>query len=315
MARASAYGGLTPVIALAAPLRFHFHPFWWLVIAVTAIWYVQATRLPDRRSTRRQHVQFFAGLAVLAVAVTWPLGDLAAHWSLMGLVLQRLLFMLAVPPLLLLGTPVTVLAALTRPAPIDAVVRTCAKPVVAVIIVTVVSVGTLTTGAVDAQSSTLWARGLISLLVLWAGFVLWSPVLTHLPGIQRPSTLGRAGYLIVQSIVPSFLSIVWIFAHHPLYPAFNHATSVVGISPLLDQQLAGFVAKLTTIAVLWTVAFSLVSRAETEDVNPQPLIWADVERELERAERRQRRSGDLPGHDGVPPRGAEDGTEPQPPGG
>jgi cytochrome c oxidase assembly factor CtaG len=299
--------------ALAAPFSFHFHPFWWLAIAVTAIWYIQVTRLPDRRSTRRQQIQFFAGLAVLAVAVTWPLGDLAAHWSLVALVLQRLLLMLAVPPLLILGTPVAVLAALTRPAPIDAIVRTCAKPAVAVIIVTVVSVGTLTTGAVDAQSTTLWARGLISLLVLWAGFVLWSPVLTHLPGVPRPSTLGRAGYLIVQSIVPSFLSIVWIFAHHPLYPVFNHASSLVGISPLLDQQLAGFIAKLTTIAVLWTVAFSLVSRAETEDVNPQPLIWADVERELERAERRERRSGESTSHDGVPPGSAEGGAEPRPP--
>ena len=48
-------------------------------------------------------------------AVTWPLGDLAAHWLLMALVLQRLLLTLAVPPLLVLGTPRPLIARLTRP--------------------------------------------------------------------------------------------------------------------------------------------------------------------------------------------------------
>ena len=86
-------------------------------------------------------------------------------------------------------------------------------------------------------------------------------MLTELPGAPRLSPLGRGGYLIVQSIVPSFLSIVWIFARHSLYPAYSHPGKVVGMSPLLDQQLAGFVAKLGTIAVLWSVAFVIMTRA------------------------------------------------------
>ncbi len=59
------------------------------------------------------------------------------------------------------------------------------------------------------------------LVVLASGFVLWAPVLNELPGAPRLSALGRGAYLIVQSIVPSFLSIVWIFARHPLYPPFS----------------------------------------------------------------------------------------------
>ncbi len=68
-------------------------------------------------------------------------------------------------------------------------------------------------------------------------------------------------YLIVQSIVPSFLSVVWIFARRPLYPSYDHHATVLGMSPVLDQQLAGFLAKLCTIAVLWTVAFFVMTRA------------------------------------------------------
>jgi cytochrome c oxidase assembly factor CtaG len=125
-------------------------------------------------------------------------------------------------------------------------------------------------------------------------------VLSELPGARHLSSLGRGAYLIVQSIVPSFLSIVWIFARHSLYPPYAHTGTVAGLSPLLDQQLAGFVAKLGTIAVLWTVAFVIMTRAP-DDVAGQdePLMWSDVEREIERADRRDRRHG-WPGPSATP---------------
>jgi putative membrane protein len=211
----------------------------------------------------------------------------------MALVLQRLLLTLAVPPLLVLGTPRQTIARLTRPAPVDAVLRVIVRPLPAIGIVTVVAVATLTTGAVNLAARSDVARVLIELLVLASGFVLWAPVLTELPGVPRLSPLGRGGYLIVQSIVPSFLSIVWIFARHPLYEPFDHPGKVVGMTPLLDQQLSGFLAKLSTIAVLWTVAFVIMTRAQASgDEEPaDPLLWSDVEREIERADRRERRQG------------------------
>ena len=159
--------------------------------------------------------------------------------------------------------------------------RVAVRPVPAVAIVTVVAVGTLTVGAVSLAAHSVVARIVIQLVVLASGFVLWAPVLTELPGAQRLSSLGRGGYLIVQSIVPSFLSIVWIFARHSLYPAFTHPGKVVGMTPLLDQELAGFLAKLSTIAVLWTVAFVIMTRAqaaETAGQDADPLVWSDVER-------------------------------------
>jgi cytochrome c oxidase assembly factor CtaG len=133
----------------------------------------------------------------------------------------------------------------------------------------------------------------IQILVLLSGFVLWAPVLTELPGAKPLSAVGRGAYLIVQSIVPSFLSVVWIFARRPLYPSFDHHGAVLGMSAVLDQQLAGFLAKLCTIAVLWTVAFSLMTRAHVTvggDEDPEPLLWSDVEREIQRADRRALRT-------------------------
>jgi putative membrane protein len=194
---------------------------------------------------------------------------------------------------LVTGTPRPIIARLTRPAAVDTVLRLVVKPVPAVAIVTVVAVGTLTTGVVSLAAHSDLARVVIQIVVLLSGFVLWAPVLTELPGRQPLSAIGRGGYLIVQSIVPSFLSVVWIFARRPLYASYDHHARVLGMSPVLDQQLAGFLAKLSTIAVLWTVAFTLMTRSQVTagtDEDAEPLIWSDVEREIERADRRDQRA-------------------------
>jgi putative membrane protein len=278
------------------PFDWHLHVVWLLAVVALVAGYLWATGRGRGRwaASRRQRFLFVSGAVLLGASVTWPLGDLAAHWLLVALVVQRLLLTLAVPPLLVLGTPRPLLVRLTRPAPVDAVLRIVVRPIPAVAIVTVVAVATLTTGAVSLAARSSVAQVLLELVVLASGFVLWAPVLNELPGAPTLSALGRGAYLIVQSIVPSFLSIVWIFARHPLYPVYAHSGKVVDLSPLLDQQLSGFVAKLGTIAVLWTVAFVIMTRADTADAvgkDAEPLIWSDVEREIERADRRERRQG------------------------
>jgi putative membrane protein len=290
-------GGGTAAVVVAHPFGWHLHIVWLLAVVALVAAYLWATSGSGGRygrATGRQRLLFVSGALLLGLAVTWPLGDLAAHWLLVALVLQRLLLMLAVPPLLVLGTPRPLLVRLTKPVAVDAVLRVCVRPIPAIAIVTVVAVGTLTTGVVSWAAGSSAAQALLELVVLAAGFVLWAPVLHELPGAPKLSALGRGAYLIVQSIVPSFLSIVWIFARHPLYPAFSHSGKVVAMTPLLDQQLSGFVAKLGTIAVLWTVAFVVMTRAETADAtggDAEPLVWSDVEREIERADRRERRHG------------------------
>jgi cytochrome c oxidase assembly factor CtaG len=290
--------------ALNRPFAWHLHIGWIAAVVILLAAYTRATRRPGWGATRRQIGLFVFGAVVLLGAVTWPLGDLASHWLLLALVLQRLILTLAVPPLLVAGTPRPLIARLTRPALVDSVLRVVVRPAPAIVIVTVVAVGTLTTGAVSLAVHYGVARVVIQLLVLASGFVLWAPVLSELPGATRLSALGRGGYLIVQSIVPSFLSIVWIFARRPLYASYAHQGKVLAMTPVLDQQLSGFLAKLSTIAVLWTVAFIIMGRAQVlsgsddgGDGDDEPLLWSDVEREIERADRRERRDG-LPGPTG-----------------
>ncbi len=275
---------------------YSLHLAAWVGLLGVAAVYAVLIRVPRFAVSKRQAWSFLGAMGVLLVALTWPLANLAAHSLLVALVVQRLLLLLAVPPLLFTGLPVGLVAAMTRPSLLDAVARVCSRPVPAAAIVTAVSVGTLTAPVVSAQASSAYARGGLDGLLLLAGCVLWLPVLHPVPGTGSMSALATAGYLVVQSILPSFLSIVWIFARHPLYAVYAHGR-VLFLSPLADQELSGFVAKLGTIFVLWGVAFVIVVRSERvaeEGGDPNPLTWADVERELERAERRDRHRARVP---------------------
>ncbi len=86
------------------PFGWHLHLLWLLVLPALVAAYVWATRKEGCAATGGQRALFLCGVIVMVAAVTWPLGDLAAHWLLVALVLQRLLLTLAVPPLLVLGT-------------------------------------------------------------------------------------------------------------------------------------------------------------------------------------------------------------------
>jgi cytochrome c oxidase assembly factor CtaG len=194
----------------------------------------------------------------------------------------------AVAPMVLCGLPYDLIQWLTRPAPVDAVLVRLTRPPVAIITVTVLLVGSMTPVMVRAQSTSPVARGLIDAAILLAGLVLWVPVLGRIPGILRPKPVVRFGYLVIQAVVPAFLSFVYIFSRRPLYGEFARSHAAIGLRPLNDQQIAGFVSKLTMLFVLLTVGAVVLARAprsEDEFGTDEPLVWADVEREFERVER------------------------------
>ncbi|MGA3149006.1 MAG: cytochrome c oxidase assembly protein [Acidimicrobiales bacterium] len=257
--------------------------------------------------TRRQIVTFGGACVASVVALTWPVADLAAHWSLVALVTQRLILLLAVAPMLLLGLPYDVLQWITRPAPVDMILTQVQRPLVAIATVTVLVIGSMTPVMVRAEASSPVARGVLDLVIVVAGLVLWIPVLGRIPGLTRPKPVIRFGYLVAQAVVPAFLSFIYIFSRRPLYPEFARSHAAIGLRPLNDQQISGFVSKLTLLFVLLTVGAVVLARAprsEEEIDASETLVWADVERQFERVDRQSAR--DRTGRAGPP-------VEPDPP--
>jgi cytochrome c oxidase assembly factor CtaG len=266
------------------PFRWHIAEVL-IIVAAGVGHHVVVSAKRERRLVR------YALLALLAVTV-WPMGDLASSVSLTAATIQRLVIMLLVAPLLLMATPTNVLARVTRPRPVDAVTRVLAHPGAAIVVVTVVGTLTLSTAVIDWGARSALARGGILLVVLTVGLILWIPALGVLPGAKRLSPTARAGYLFASSLVVTSLSFVWIFSRHSLYPGLHHQYALLHMTPLLDQQLAGFVAKFGCYAPMWAVAFTIFSRAEEQGtpMEETPLHWADVERQLLRVDRQRERA-------------------------
>jgi cytochrome c oxidase assembly factor CtaG len=260
----------------------------WACLAASGVAYGIATSPRRFAATRSQRLRFAAALAILAVACGWPLGDLAAHVSLSAAVVQRLLVMLAVAPLVCTSLPVDLVAALTRLRTVDRVVVALGHPAVAIGVVTIVGTVTLLPEVLAWAAHSSLAGAALQAVALSLGIVLWLPVLGVAPATRRLSLVARGGYLLAASLVVTSLSFVWIFAKRPLYASFAHQHAVLALSPIVDQQLAGFVSKFGAYAPLWAVAFVLFARAGSDDGPAEPqLRWVDVQRELERAERRR----------------------------
>ena len=261
-----------------------------LVVGLVA-WHLEATSHESFRASRRQRIEFGAGSLCLLVALSWPLADLAGSTSLLAVVLQRQLLFLGAAPLLLLGTPSSVTARLTRPAPVDWAASRLARPVPAVAATTVLLGVTALPFSVSASGSNGAIRAATLGLVLFAGFILWLPVIERVPAVPHLRPMTKGGYLLAQSIAPTFLSFAWILALHPLYGSLHGQRAALGISPLTDQQLSGYLAKLGTFGVLWIVAYVLFTTQPEENPLDSPTLhWVDVQRALERADRRDRRA-------------------------
>ena len=270
--------------------RLHLAPI--LLALGLAAWYFEATSREGSRASGRERLAFLSGLLALVVALSWPLDELATSVSLLAVIAQRQLLILVAAPLLLLGTPPSVAARLTRPAPIDWLASRLSRPVPALVTTTVVLALTALPPSVDAAATSPALRALLLVGTFGAGLVLWLPVIDRVPGVPRLRPLAKGGYLVAQAVAPTFLSFVWIFALHPLYHALHGQQRLLDLSPLADQQLSGYLAKLGTFGVLLSVAYVIFARAdEADEESSTPLHWSDVERALERAERRERGGG------------------------
>jgi cytochrome c oxidase assembly factor CtaG len=266
-------------------------PFQWHLVEIVVVVAAGVAHHFVVTTKRERRLAMYALAALLAVTI-WPIGDIASSVSLTVATLQRLVIMLFVAPMLLLATPTSVLARLTHSRPVDAVTRRLAHPGVAVVVVTALGTLTLITPVVDWGAHSTYGRDLVLLAVLFVGVVLWLPALGLLPGARRLSPAARAGYIFASALVVTSLSFVWIFSRHSLYPALHHQQALLHMSPLFDQQLAGFLAKLGCYMPMWAVAFTIFFHAEErgEPIEETPLHWADVERQLLRVDRERERA-------------------------
>ena len=239
------------------------------------------------RCTSRQKWFFAFGLGAVFLANYWPLAEVARHDLLLGRMTQQLLITLAAPPLLLMSLPKVAVVHLTRPRFLDFALTTLTRPLPSIIIFSIATVSAISPPLVRFEAAGSANDLIVQVMLFIASVLVWIPVLRILPGIRHLSTAGRLAYVFVLSLVPSIPAIVLIFARRSLYSTYSHGA--FGISAVGDQELTGALAKIASLAVFWGIAIVILLRADRDEelgIDPEPLTWDDVQRELDRSSKK-----------------------------
>lgn len=273
--------------------QWHPHPETWGLILFLLIGYHYALRRigpskvneGEAVATRGQRASFHAGVAVLLIAVEWPVHDLAEGYLYSVHMLQHMALSLVVPPLLMAGTPPW-LARVILPPPAMRIVRRLTRPLVALIIFNATIVFTHWPLLVNESISNEALHFSLHLLLVLASFIMWTPVLSPVLELPRLSLPGQMFYLFLQSIVPTVPASFLTFGDRPLYAAYDLFPHLWGISTLADQRTAGLIMKILGGFVLWgfiTVIFFRWAKIE-RDEGVDMLQLQSVDRDLNRME-------------------------------
>jgi cytochrome c oxidase assembly factor CtaG len=227
------------------------------LLAASAVLYLTGVRrvaeLHPRNPWRRTRTwAFLAGLAVLAVALLSPLATYADALFSVHMV-QHLLLTMVAAPLLVLGTPVSLLVrAVGRPGH-RAVMRVLRSWPVAVLTHPLlawlgfagVMWGTHFSGLYDAALRSELVHAAEHALFVVSGLLLWWPAIGLDPSRWRMPHPARIGYLFLQSPVNTFLALALYSSGRVLYPTYAASGRTWGPAPLDDQHLGG--------AIMWVV--------------------------------------------------------------
>lgn len=283
-----------PAAAVAAsesPWAWYVHPDITAGVLLLALGYGLAIRVlgprraptGSRPATAKQIALFYSGIVLLWLSSDWPLHDLAEDYLFSAHMVQHLIFMMVVPPLLLLGTPKWLLRTLIGRGRLFSIARWVTRPVPALIFFNVMVAFIHWPTIVELQVSSEVGHGLIHALVLGASAIMWWPVVAPLPEMGQLSEPAKMFYLFVTSLLPTIPASFLTFATGVFYPHYETVPRLWGLSAQTDQMISGLIMKIGGGLLLWSIITVLFFRWHAREERQQldEVSWDDFERELE----------------------------------
>jgi cytochrome c oxidase assembly factor CtaG len=255
------------------------------LIALAAAGYVLGVRRLGRRRLRRvlgpsRRIAFALGLVALGIALVSPL-DALAERMFAAHMLQHLILMLVVPPLLVWARPGIALLwafplgarraigqAWTQAPGVSGGFAQLMHPLVVYILASVAFWFWHLPGPYDAALSSELIHVAEHVCLLVTSLAFWTIVL-------EPYGTRRLGYAATFAFVATFalqnglLGALLTFAARPLY--YAHASLVIGLTALEDQQLAGLLmwipASAIQLAALLALCIAGMRHAEARAID------------------------------------------------
>lgn len=202
--------------------------------------------VPDKR----RRIYLMIALFVLLVAEVTPLHDLAENFLFSMHMVQHILLVYLLPPLIIAGLPPEVYQPIVRRPWALLIARILTNPVVAIFLGNAVYAIWHVPMLYQAAAAVHEIHIFQHILMVGSAVLMWWPLFGPVKELQ---TLGApAKVLYVSALNGSQLGVFAYvtFSNKLLYPYYASAPRIFGITPEVDQLLAGLVMKVSMLFIL-----------------------------------------------------------------
>jgi putative membrane protein len=253
--------------------RWSIHPSTAIGITALGALYIWASRTLRREPTLAQKVFFLSGLLVMFASLNGPIHDLSDDYLFSAHMVQHLLLTLAVPPLLLAGTPGWMLRPLLSRSAIAPGARFFTRAAMCFVVFNVVFAVWHLPPFYNAAMANHNLHILEHLMFMAAAVLMWWPLMSQLPEFPRLAYPGQMLYSFLMSIPMSIVAVYIAMADHVLYPAYSAAPRVLPLSPIEDQLLGALImwipGGIIFIVIMTVVFFKWNARGEDSTAGAQ----------------------------------------------
>ncbi|HEY8486285.1 MAG TPA: cytochrome c oxidase assembly protein [Limnochordales bacterium] len=208
-----------------------------VLLAVGAGALLAAKARPWADAPRRLRQWWWAGLALVAVAVESPLDRGADRYLFFLHMVQHMLLSMAAAPLLALGMPAAAWRWLQQRPGVGALVGWLSWLPVATGLYNAALVAWHLPGPYEAALAHDAVHALQHGMFVGTGFLFWAAVLTP-ERLGRPAGAGmRAAALVASAVVNWLVSFALVGAGRMIYPTYASAPRLWGLSPEADMAL------------------------------------------------------------------------------
>ncbi len=251
--------------------EWNLNPTIWLGCVALGALYLYTTGAWKGRAlafaTRQERIFFFSGLAILFLALASPLDVWGDEYLQSAHMFQHMLLTLVVPPLLILGLPAEVTSPLRSHPALLQIARLLTSPLVAYAVFNLVFLVWHVPALYEAAKANEGIHVVEHLSFLFTASLTWWPIFNSSRELPPLAPGVQILYLFLQGIPSTVLTAIIVFAPGILYPSYIDAPRVFGLSPDMDQQIAGLLmgalGMLLYLAILTYVFFRWQRREET----------------------------------------------------
>lgn len=212
--------------------------------------------VPDRR----QRIYLVLVLVILLIAEVSPLHDLAEGYLFSFHMIQHVLLIFLLPPLLLCALPAELFEPVLRRRWALGIAKVLTHPVVAIIAGN--AAYTIWHLPIAYQSALVWHELHIveHILMVGTAILMWWPIYSPVKELETLGPPAKALYIFAINLAQIGVFAYVTFTNRVIYPFYGTAPRLFGISPELDQMLAGVIMKLGMAIVFIPILAAIVLR-------------------------------------------------------